>query len=75
VTYGEPTEQTPAFTGTSTESREEALHNASLEAEAYFKGQEREGRIYLQVLREEVAIGNPHISEYRIILIASGSSG
>jgi hypothetical protein len=75
VTYGDPQEQTPAFTGRSTESREEALHNASLEAQTFFKEQGREGRIYLQVLREEVAIGNPHISEFRIIVVESGSSG
>jgi len=75
VTYGEPREQTPAFTGRSTESREEALHNASLEAQEYFRHQGREGRVYLQVLREEVAIGNPHISEYRIIISESGGGG
>ena len=73
--YGERQEETPAFTGTSTESREDALHNASLEAQEYFKHQGREGRVYLQVLREEVAIGNPHISEYRIIVSESGGGG
>jgi hypothetical protein len=71
VTYDKPQEP-PTFTGTSTKSREEALHTAAEEAQAFFKQQGREGKIFLQVLREEVAIGNPHISEYRIIIIESG---
>ena len=75
MTYEKPQEQTPAFTGTSRESREEALHNASLEAQKFFKERGREGRIFLQVLREEVAIGNPHINEFRIVVIESGGGG
>jgi len=75
VTYGDPKEQTPAFTGRSPKSRQEALHNASLAAQEFFKEQGREGRIFLQVLREEVVIGNPHIDEFRIIVAESGGSG
>jgi hypothetical protein len=72
VTYDEPQEQTPTFTGRSTESREEALHSAAEEAQEFFKQQGREGKIFLKVLSEEVAIGNPHISEYRIIITEAG---
>jgi flavin-binding protein dodecin len=67
-----PQEQTPAFTGTSAESREEALHDAAERAQTFFKEQGREGKVFLQVVREEVAIGNPHITEWRIIIAESG---
>ena len=70
--YGQEPQQTPAFIGRSTESRAKALDSAAEEAQTYFKEQGREGRIFLQVLREEVAIGNPHISEFRIIVAESG---
>jgi hypothetical protein len=72
VEYGKPQEQTPVFTGRSTGSREEALHAAAEEAQTFYKEQGREGRVFLQVLREEIAIGNPHISEFRIIIAESG---
>jgi hypothetical protein len=70
-----PQDQAPAFIGRSAESREEALDNAAAAAETFFKEQGREGRVFLQVVREEVAIGNPHISEYRIIIAESGGNG
>ena len=75
MSYSDQPARTPAFTGTSTESRAKALDNAAEEAQTFFKEQGREGRIFLQVLREEVAIGNPHISEFRIIVVESGGSG
>ena len=75
MTYGDQPAQTPAFTGRSTESRAKALDSAADEAQKFFKEQGREGRIFVQVLREEVAIGNPHISEFRIIVVESGGSG
>jgi hypothetical protein len=68
-------EQTPAFTGRSTKSMEDAIHSASLGAQEYFKRIGREGKIYLQILRQEVEIGNPHISEYRVFITESSVSG
>ena len=67
--------QTPAFTGTSKKSLDDAIEQASLEAKKYFESTGREGKIYLQVLRQEVAIGNPHITEYRVFITESGPGG
>ena len=73
--YEDQEAQTPAFTGTSTKSMEEAVHNASLEAKRYFDSVGRKGRIYLQILRHEVAIGNPHITEYRVFISETPGAG
>jgi hypothetical protein len=72
VSYEEPQQEPPSFTGTSSQNREEALHDAAERAQEFFKEQGREGKILLQVVSEEVAIGNPHITEWRIIITESG---
>ena len=67
-TYGER----PTFEAISDFSLDHAIHEASLKAQDYFRKQGRNGKIYLEIVRQEVAIGNPHISEYRIRLAESG---
>ena len=63
---------TAAFTGTSKESMEDALQNAAKKAKDYFKSIGREETIYLQILRHEIAVENPYISEYRVFITEGG---
>jgi hypothetical protein len=74
VSYDEPQPQAPAFIGRSRENRAAALDKAAEEAQRFFKAQGREG-VVLEVIREEVTISNPHISEFRIIIVESGGGG
>jgi hypothetical protein len=74
VSYDEPQPQVPAFSGSSRENRAAALDQAAEKAQSFFKAQGREG-VVLEVIREEVKISNPHISEFRIIIVESGGGG
>lgn len=75
MSYDEPQMQAPAFIGRSSENRAAALDKAAEEAQRFFKEQGREGKVVLEVIREEITVSNPHISEFRIIVVESGGGG
>jgi hypothetical protein len=64
----------PTFEGSSEFSLEHAIHQAAEDAQKYFGPQVAEEKIYLEIVRQEVVIGNPHISEYRVRIKQSGGS-
>ena len=55
-------------------SLDHAIHRAAEDAQAYFEKQGRKEKIYLEIVGQEVAIGNPHISEYRVRIKEAGGS-
>ena len=71
---------TAIFEASSDFSLDHAIHQAAEDAQAYYEDQRREKRgrkkkIYLEIVRQEVAIGNPHISEYRVRITGPGGTG
>ena len=79
--YGEQPEQPilegdkPTFEASSEFSLDHAIHQAAEKAQAYYDQQLRKEKIYLEIVRQEVAIGNPHISEYRVRITGPGGTG
>ena len=64
----------PIFPGSSDFSLDHAIHRAAEDAQAYFEKQGRKEKIYLEIVGQEVAIGHPHISEYRVRIKEAGGS-
>ena len=66
---------TAIFEASSDFSLDHAIHQAAEDAQAYFEKQGRKEKIYLEIVGQEVAIGNPHISEYRVRITGPGGTG